>query len=43
MKPISCNQEIGDTGRLLCPEAPQDPAGYQNLRLGIRNFFLLSL
>ena len=26
MKPISCNQEMGDTKRLLCPKAPQGPA-----------------
>ena len=29
MKPISCNQEMGDTKRLLCPGAPQGPAWYQ--------------
>ena len=29
MKPISCNQEMGDTGRLLCPGAPQGPTQYQ--------------
>ena len=30
MKPISCNQEMGmgDTERLLCPEAPQAPAWF---------------
>ena len=26
MKPISCNQEVGDTERLLCSGAPQGPA-----------------
>ena len=26
MKPISCNQEMGDTERLLFPGAPQGPA-----------------
>ena len=29
MKPISCNQEMGDTERLLCPGAPQGPAWFQ--------------
>ena len=29
MKLISCNQEMGDTERLLCPEAPQSPAGFK--------------
>ena len=29
MKPISCNQEIGDKERFLSPEAPQGPSGYQ--------------
>ena len=29
MKPISCNQEMGDTERLLCPGAPQGPAEFQ--------------
>ena len=29
MKPISYNQELGDTERLLCPGAPEGPAGYQ--------------
>ena len=29
MKPISCNQEMGDGERLLCPGAPQGPARYQ--------------
>ena len=29
MKPISCNQEMGDTERLLCPGAPQGPSRYQ--------------
>ena len=29
MKPISCNQEMGNTERLLCPVAPQGPARYQ--------------
>ena len=29
MKPISCNQEIGDTERLLCPGALQGPARIQ--------------
>ena len=29
MKPISCNQEMGDTERLLCPRAPQGPAQYR--------------
>ena len=28
MKPISCNQEMGDTERLLCPGAPQGAAQY---------------
>ena len=27
MKPITCNQEMGDPERLLCPAAPQGPAG----------------
>ena len=27
MKPISCNQEMGDTERLLCPGAPQGGFG----------------
>ena len=30
MKPISCNQEMGDTKRLLCPGAPQGPAPYHS-------------
>ena len=34
MKPISCNQEMGDTERLLCPEAPQGPARYHHNRAG---------
>ena len=29
MKPISYNQETGDTEKLLCPGAPQGPAWYQ--------------
>ena len=29
MNPISYNQEMGDTERLLCPGAPQGAAGYQ--------------
>ena len=28
MKPISCSQEMGDPERLLCPGAPQGPAGF---------------
>ena len=28
MEPISCKQEIGDTEKLLCPGAPQGPAGF---------------
>ena len=28
MKPISCNQEMGDKERLLCPGAPQGPAWF---------------
>ena len=31
MKPISCNQEMGDTGRLLCPGVPQGPAQFHVL------------
>ena len=31
MKPISCNQEMVDTERLLCPGAPQGPARYQQI------------
>ena len=41
MKPFSCNREMGDTERLLCPGAPQGPARFQSeygqgseLRLG---------
>ena len=30
MKPISCNQEMGDPERLLCPGAPQGPAWYHH-------------
>ena len=30
IKPISCNQEMGDTERLLCPGGPQGPAVYQS-------------
>ena len=30
MKLISCNQEMGDAERLLCPGAPQGPAWYHN-------------
>ena len=33
MKPIFCNQEMGDTERLLCPGAPQGPARYQQYRI----------
>ena len=33
MKPISCNQEMGDTERLLCPGAPQGPARVSGLRV----------
>ena len=29
MKPISCNPEMEDTERFLCPGAPQGPALYQ--------------
>ena len=29
MKLISCNQEMGDSERLLCPGAPQGPAWYK--------------
>ena len=31
MKPIFCNQETGDTERLLCSGTPQDPAQYHSL------------
>ena len=34
MKPVSCKQEMGDTERLLCPGAPQGPAGFQVLHPG---------
>ena len=35
MKPISCNQEIGDTERLLCSGGPQDLAGFYYLPLSM--------
>ena len=35
MKPISCNQEVGDTERLLCSGAPQGPAGLQEQRVSL--------
>ena len=37
MKPISCNQEMGDIERLLCPGALQGPAQYQNGQEGVIN------
>ena len=30
MKPISYNQEMRNTERLLCPEAPQSPAPFHS-------------
>ena len=47
MKSISSNQEMGDTERLLCPGAPQDPARFQDQRLfasiPMTNFFTSEL
>ena len=43
MKPVSCNQEMGDTKRILCPGAPQSPAGYHHQFLFNREYFILSL
>ena len=31
MKPISCNQEMGDKERFLCSVAPQGPAQFHDL------------
>ena len=44
MKPISYNQETGDTEKLLCPGVPQSPACYQfwlwTLRLSVMSDYL---
>lgn len=34
MKPISCNREMRNTERILCPGAPEGPAWFQALHLG---------
>ena len=36
MKTISCNREVRNTERILCPGAPEGPAWFHALHLGDR-------